>query len=129
MKTAIKTLLMLAALGCASCVQPTQRQTVVYTLDVSSIKHVRTVGLRGSDKPLSWEVDLPMQLVEKGKMYRAVVTYQTGFRCTEVKFVVNDTFELAQQDNRKIYFRPIRDTTYYQAIFDRRSSAGGADFQ
>lgn len=101
-----------------SCVQKTHKKTVVYTLDVSELKNVKKVGIRGSDKPLSWEYDLEMKTIKTDSLYQATVTYETGFLFTEVKFKVNDTFELAQSDNRRVIFSK-KDTTFCKSIFNK----------
>lgn len=85
-------------------VQPTTRQKVTYLLDVSGMKGVQAVGIRGSDKPLNWDQDLELQPIVKDSLYRATVTYQTGYRFTQVKFLVNDQMELNGQDNRQVFF-------------------------
>ncbi|NJN34211.1 MAG: hypothetical protein HC817_08155 [Saprospiraceae bacterium] len=45
------------------------------------------------------------------------MTILTGYKFTEVKFVVNDEFELREKDNRKVVYGD-SDTTVYNAIFD-----------
>lgn len=113
---------MLALLTCAAtttaCVQQAYDRTVVYELDVSALDSVRTVGVRGGDTPLSWETDSAMTPVTPQRLYRAVVTYHTGFLKTEVKFTVNGRFELDGKDNRRVAFDMTRDTTVYRAVFD-----------
>jgi putative oxidoreductase len=119
----IRTLRVGAALLLAACVQPAYDRTVVYELDVSRVKGVQAVGVRGADRPLSWEQDTPLTPVIRDSLYRAVVTYHTGYLATEVKFTVNGTFELANSDNRKVRLTKTTvggDTTVYRAVFDVR---------
>jgi len=47
-----------------------------------------------------------------------IETVGTGYKFTEVKFTVNDEFELKGKDNRRINFSE-KDTTYYKAFFDK----------
>lgn len=47
-----------------------------------------------------------------------MITGETGYLFTEVKFTVNGDFELKEKDNRKVVFQS-KDTTYYNATFDR----------
>lgn len=101
-----------------SCVQKAIPQKVVYLLDVSGVKNIESVGVRGADKPLSWETDLPMTAVVKDSLYRAEVTYITGYKSTEVKFTVNGNFELQNQENRKIRFDEKQATTQIKAVFN-----------
>ncbi|WP_426491908.1 DoxX family protein [Hymenobacter sp. 102] len=105
-------LLTLLALLLPGCVQPAHDKTVVYLLDVSGHGPVKQVGLRGRDKPLSWEQDLFLTPVVPDSLYRAVVTTHTGYRTTEVKFTLNGDFELAGADNRRIEFGPGDMVTY-----------------
>jgi hypothetical protein len=116
----MKTKLMLC--GCliallAACVQKTYTKTVIYTLHLTGPKATLTVGIRGSDKPLNWQSDTKMSLHLPDSTYRATVTYRTGYKFTEVKFVVNGTFELAEQPNRRVVFSDA-DTTYYEGTFN-----------
>ncbi len=107
------------ALLLPGCVQKSADKTVVYLLDVSGHPGgVQQVGLRGRDKPLSWDYDLPLTAVVKDSLYRAVVTIHTGYRLTEAKFTLNGEFELKDQPNRRIVFGPT-DTTVYRARFGR----------
>ncbi len=105
----------------ASCVQPAYDRTVLYQLDVSAIPNVRTVGVRGRDKPLSWDADVALTQSASGAPYTAAVTYHTGYLITEVKFVVNGEFELPGKDNRKVRLARTTtggDTTVYRAVFN-----------
>lgn len=100
------------------CVQKTYKKTVVYLLDVSKQTAVTNVSIRGNDKPLEWKSDTQMTAVIPDSLYKFVATYYTGYKFTEVKFVVNDEFELQDQNNRKIIFSD-KDTTTYTAVFNK----------
>ncbi|BFG70986.1 hypothetical protein KACHI17_18670 [Sediminibacterium sp. KACHI17] len=102
----------------ASCVQKTYKKTVVFELDVSQLKDIQTVGLRGDDKPLDWDAGIPMTAIKKDTTYTVTATFVTGYKFTEVKFAVNDEFELKGKNNRRINFSE-KDTTYYKAVFDK----------
>lgn len=102
-----------------SCVQKTVQKTVVFTLDVSDVKNVKKVGIRGSDKPLSWDYDTEMRAIKKDTLYKISITGKTGYKFTEIKFVVNDTFELQNEDNRRVMFTK-KDTTFYTAKFNKQ---------
>jgi hypothetical protein len=103
----------------SSCVQKTFKKTVVFRLDTSEIKEVKKVGIRGKDTPLSWDYDTEMKTVKKDILYEITVTFETGYKFTEVKFVVNDNFELQNQDNRRVVFSE-KDTCYYNAKFNHK---------
>ena len=85
-------------------VQPTANQKVTYQLDVSGVKNIASVGIRGSDKPLNWNQDFELKPIVKDSLYQATITYKTGYRFTQVKFLVNNQMELDGQENRKVVF-------------------------
>ena len=116
MKTIIKTAMFLILL--TGCVQKTYKRVVVVTLDVSKIKNVQSVGIRGEGKPLSWETDYPMQEVVKDSLYKTVFTTETGYLFAEGKCTVNGNFELQNKPNRRINFDVKRDTTFVKLVFD-----------
>jgi hypothetical protein len=102
----------------AGCVQKTYKKTVVVTLSLPNKKEVKTVGIRGEGKPLSWDADLEMQPIVKDSLYTTTITAVTGYKFGEIKFTVNGGFELKEQPNRRVVFSD-KDTTYYNAIFDQ----------
>lgn len=95
-----------------SCVQESYHQTVTVVLDVSDIPEVKSVGVRGNDKPLSWKQDFEMKPLVKDSLYTATFSGKTGLLFTEIKFVVNGDFELEDQDNRRVVFDNSRKTIY-----------------
>lgn len=101
------------ALFSSSCVQKAYEQTVTLTLDVSDCKDIKSVGVRGEGKPLSWRADLPMKPIVKDSLYTITLKTTTGYKFGEIKFVVNDTFELEGKDNRKVFFDESRVTEYH----------------
>lgn len=103
-----------------SCVQKTHKRVVVVTLDVSKVKNIQSVGIRGNGKPLSWETDYPMKEVIKDSLYKAIITTQTGYLFAEGKCTVNGTFELQDQPNRRINFDTKNDTTFVDLVFDKK---------
>ncbi|MFY8004417.1 MAG: hypothetical protein ACOVNR_06215 [Chitinophagaceae bacterium] len=106
-----------AAILLFACVQPVNTKTVVIKLLLKNKQPVNSVGIRGNGKPLSWETDFPMQALIKDSVYTATATVATAFSYTEIKFTVNNQFELKDKPNRKLVFSS-KDTTYYTAIFD-----------
>jgi hypothetical protein len=99
-----------------SCVQKAYDKTVLYKLHTNGFSNIKSVGVRGGDKPLNWENDSPLAAV-KDSLYETAVTYHTGYKFTEVKFVVNNDFELKNKSNRRIVFSE-KDTTIYEAAFN-----------
>jgi hypothetical protein len=100
-----------------SCVQKAYEKTVVFRLHTENISNINTVGIRGGDKPLVWREDKAMTTVKKDSLYEIAVTYITGYKFTEVKFVINNDFELQNQPNRRVQFSE-KDTTIYEATFN-----------
>jgi hypothetical protein len=119
MKTIVSTIALLLTLLVTSCVQKTFKKTVVFRLNTSEIKEVKKVGIRGNDKPLSWDYDTKMKEIKKDSLYEIAVTFETGYKFTEVKFVVNDTFEFKDKENRRVLFSA-KDTTFYNAKYNMR---------
>ena len=60
-----------------------------------------------------------MKFSPKENLYKVTTTFETGYKFTEVKFVVNDTFEFQNQDNRRVDFSE-KDTTFYNTKFNKR---------
>lgn len=119
MKNIVTIIVIVFSLFVTSCVQKTYKKTVVFTLDVSEIKNVKKVGIRGNNKPLSWDYDTKMKEIKKDSLYQITITGETGYKFTEVKFVVNDTFEFQNEENRRVLFSE-KDTTFYNAKFNKR---------
>lgn len=110
-------ILIIAVLSVTSCVQKSSKKTVVVKLNVQDIKNIQSVGIRGSEKPLSWDYDMTLKPIIKDTLYAATFSLVTGYRFTAAKFTVNGQFELNEKDNRKIVFSD-RDTTVYEAKFE-----------
>lgn len=119
MKNIVTIIVILLSLLLTSCVQKSYKRTVVFTLDASEINDVKKVGIRGNDKPLSWDYDTEMKEIKKDSLYQIIITGETGYKFTEVKFVVNDTLEFQNEDNRRVLFSE-KDTTFYNAKFNKR---------
>ena len=107
-------------LALSSCKKKSSQKTIIVKLDVGSLDSVQTVGIRGEDKPLSWDYDMELKPAVKDSLYTVVFSLVTGYKFTEVKFTVNGQFELQEKDNRRIFFTDL-DTTIYEAIFDINS--------
>jgi hypothetical protein len=117
MKTKLAIIALLLSLILTSCVQKTYQKTVVFTLDASEIKNIKTVGIKGNDKPLSWSKNSEMKTIKKDSLYQSTITFETGYTFTEIKFMVNDSLEFENQDNRRVNFSTT-DTTFYKAKFN-----------
>lgn len=106
----------LLSLITTSCVQKSYKRTVTFTVDVSKIKNINSVGIRG-EKPLDWNYDTEMKMVKKDSIFTLTKTFETGYKFVEVKFTVNGDFEFKDQANRKVVFA-VDGETNYQAVFD-----------
>lgn len=102
----------------SSCVQESYNQTVTVVLDVSDMSDIKSVGVRGDDKPLSWNQDFEMKPLLTDSLYTATFSGKTGLLFTEIKFVVNGEFELKDQVNRRVVFDKSR-KTIYKATFNK----------
>jgi len=89
-----------------------------FSLDVSEIKGVKKVGIRGNNKPLLWDYDTEMKFSPKDNLYKIITTFETGYKFTEVKFVINDNFEFQNEDNRRIVF--LKRHYFFNAKFNKR---------
>lgn len=101
-----------------SCVQKAYERKVTFLLHTEQLKNIEKVGLRGNNRPLTWQKDLEMTEVKKDSLYSVTVTFLTGYKFAEVKFVVNDEFELQEKDNRRVIFNE-NGETIYEATFDK----------
>ena len=119
MKNIVTTTVLLLTLLITSCVQKSYKKTIVFTLDASKIKNSKKVGIRGSNNPLSWDYDTKMKEIKKDSLYEIAVTFDTGYKFTEVKFVVNEDFEFKNEDNRRVVFSE-KDTTFFNAKYNMR---------
>lgn len=119
MKTKVEIIALLLALLVTSCVQKSHKKTIVFTLDTSELKNSNKVGIKGNDKPLSWDYDTKMKEIKKDSLYEITITFETGYTFTEVKFIVNDSLEFKNEDNRRVDFSKT-DTTFYITKFNKR---------
>lgn len=110
------TAVLLSMVALVSCVQKTTRKTVVFSVHVTD-DATKSIGVRGNDKPLTWERDSVLRLTGPGT-YGTAITYNTGYKFTEVKFTQNGEFELGNEANRRILFAE-QDTTFYEATFNK----------
>lgn len=106
-----------AILFFASCVQKSSKKTIIVKLNVAGIKNIQSVGIRGNEKPLSWDYDMELKPIIKDTLYVGTFSLVTGYKFTEAKFTINGEFELKEKDNRKIIFSS-NDTTLYEGKFD-----------
>ncbi|OJW13256.1 hypothetical protein [Mucilaginibacter sp. 44-25] len=101
-----------------SCVQKTKKVIIHLKLHVTGIKDIKSAGIRGDGKPLSWDKDLEMKPLINDSLYTATFTTVTGYNFVECKFTVNGQTELNGQPNRRINFKD-RNEVNYEATFNQ----------
>lgn len=119
MKTKTILLALLLSLFLTNCVQKTVKRTVVFSLNTANMAEIKKVGIKGKDKPFSWDYATEMKIIKKDSLYELTTTFETGYTFTEVKFMVNDSLEFNDQDNRRVDFAAA-DTTFYEVTFNKR---------
>ncbi len=112
MKTKVAIITLLLALLVTSCVQKSYKKTVVFTLDVSELKNIKKVGIRGTTNHF-------LRLWHGNERDEIMATFETAYTFTLVKFIANDSLEFKAQANRNVDFSKT-DTTFYNAKFNKR---------
>lgn len=110
------------ALVATGCVQKSYTHTIKILLTINNKKGIKKVGVRGGENqgnPLNWNSDLPMNEVIKDSLYTTTFEIQSGYTFAEIKFVVDDVWELKDQPNRRITFNDKNDTIFLNATFDK----------
>ncbi len=102
-----------------SCVQKAYVKTVIINLATPNKKNIKNAGIRGNGKPLSWQKDYIMKTIVQDSLYTATLVIKTGYAFGEVKFTIDDEWELQDKPNRKIIFSTTSDTTVYNAVFNK----------
>jgi len=110
--------LIISCLLLVSCVQKAYKQTVIYTVKVPDSNSITSVGVRGDNKPLSWDQDTQLSKIDGYNLYQVKITYITGYKFAEVKFTINGEYELQNMPNRKVEFND-SGITYYNAVFNQ----------
>ncbi len=106
-----------------SCVQKTQPKTITLIVDMSTIKNVKTVGVRGSNLPLSWKETLFLDDKNNDGTYKTTLNLNTANYDIEFKFIKNDSiFELEKQNNRNIVFEYKPESIIYKTSFNNPES-------
>ena len=119
MKTKTILLTLVLSLFLTNCVQKTIKKTVVFRLNIANMAEIKKVGIKGKDKPFSWDYATEMKIIKKDSLYELTTAFETGYTFTEVKFMVNDSLEFNNQDNRRVDFATT-DTTFYEVTFNKR---------
>lgn len=110
--------IMAAIVLLSSCVQKAYKKTVIATLIVKNKKDVKSVEVYGDGNPLSWYNGMKLTEVIKDSVYTATIHSVTGFKSTELKFKIDDEFELNEQPNRVLTYSESSDTTFMNVVFN-----------
>lgn len=122
MKAIIYLLILLTILIVSSCVQETKPKTIHFKLDMKGVEAISKVGVRGGEKPLSWEETLLLTDDNNDSIYEGTIKLNSASFGIEFKFVnQNDQFELHEQKNRGIKFEYRPETIMYEAVFNNPS--------
>ncbi len=101
-----------------SCVQPTKKQRVEFTVDARELSDVNTISVRGSVPPLSWNQNYELEDNNHDSIYTGTIVFDIPYNFVEIKFVKNENqFELNNQPNRKVVFDESQNT-HFNAKFD-----------
>lgn len=105
----------------SACVQKAYEQEVEFILDVTGIPDIESVGIRGNSSPLNWKSDLKMEVSIPDSLYTVKTVFYTGYTFTQIKFVINDRYELEEKPNRDVFFDKSR-KTIFKAKFNQSNN-------
>ena len=96
-----------------SCVQPTNKQIVHFSVDARNELDVSAIGVRGSVPPLNWKSNYELKDDDLDSIYTGTILIEIPYDYMNIKFVKNnDEFELKDQPNRKLIFDKSMTTNY-----------------
>lgn len=111
-------LFFILAMTLVSCVQKAYDRKVELTLRLPKKQKVTSIGVYGSGNPLSWQQPMALQPIIADSVYQVTFTSKTGFLATELKFMVNEQWELNNQPNRILKYNT-KGVTKMEVVFDR----------
>ena len=119
----MKTLKIITALLCLatmiSCVQEEHLKKVTFQVDMNAIDTVGIVQINGDFVSPPWSEPVTMTDNDNDGVYEFTVEQETAKSTVSFKFIHNNTYELKDQNNRKLQlvYEP-EEVTYY-AVFDQ----------
>lgn len=105
---------LVALLSCQTSKSQINEITFKVAIDKSDIN--KTITLRGSIAPLSWDEDHPLTDTDGDGIYETSITFNTDKRNVKYKFLVDGTSELEGSDSRRLWFKSVPKTV--QHIFN-----------
>lgn len=115
----INAIIALALSLLTGCVQNTHLKTIRFEVDASHLKNVSKIGIRGGEKPLSWDDTYFMSDDDGDGIFELTLEFKTASPSIEFKFVNQDNqFELHDRDNRQLPFKYKPEALLYKTKFN-----------
>ncbi|WP_299676533.1 hypothetical protein [uncultured Dokdonia sp.] len=118
MKMYKTTLICLALISLASCVQKEHLKTVTFKVDMTHVEPISQVGIKGEFTNPSWKEIIPLTDANNDGVYELTVSQTTAVSAVEFKFVHNGVYELLNQKNRVLRFEYKPETLVYEGVFN-----------
>ncbi|WP_299763928.1 hypothetical protein [uncultured Dokdonia sp.] len=118
MKTYKIITLCLVLISLVSCVQEEHLKTVTFKVDMTAVKPISQVGVKGEFTNPPWKEILPLTDTNRDGIYELTVSQTTAVSNVEFKFVHNGIYELLGKDNRKLHFEYKPETLVYEGVFN-----------
>lgn len=111
-------IIILMLLVATSCVQPTRKIEVNFSVDMRKQTQVDSVGIIGQLPPLSWNKRQSLEDLDGDSIYTGSFTFDIPYDQVAFKFVLNErTIELNGKDNRQVVVKN-KTSVEYKAVFD-----------
>lgn len=94
---------LLAILSCQ--ITKSQSTQVTFKLAIEASEPIKSVSIRGSVPPLSWDSDYEMIDDDGDGTYEASINFDTKKTNVKYRFVANGTQELENSDARRLWFK------------------------
>lgn len=119
----ITTIVTLAVLLFASCVQKEFDKKVTFLVDTNGIEDITSIGIRGSFLPNKWKETVPLNDKNNDGVYEITFNEKTAVYGITFKFVKNGKdYELMDKKNREIVFEYKPETIIYKTKFSNSIS-------
>lgn len=82
-----------------------QNQQVIFKVDMNGVAKVENVGIRGSERPLSWDENFTLSDTDNDGIYEATINFKTAKKNIKFKFTNDGKEELQGADNRVVWFK------------------------
>lgn len=82
-----------------------QNQQVIFKVDMKGVATATNVGIRGSERPLSWDENFILTDTDNDGIYEATINFKTAKKNVKFKFTNDGKEELQGADNRVVWFK------------------------